>query len=868
MLLEKGVRVFSSFIIVLLLVFFSLFITVSSVKATDTYFSEDFNYLDTSKWIVNSSRSPDDLIDNGWLELKKEQNKFPLVCKELNLSNNVDYDIKFKFKYDNVDHWGTGIILGNLMPPYQVGPNYYPNHDAEISHFQIWQDKSSAHKLILKNHFSTDESIGDALIIPLSQGHDTSIHTITIRHEGNNYYTFFDGVKTSLENLNSPRVPDYVCFGNASNMGSRDIWTEFRIDYFKIEQINNYQKDPVVLVPGLSASWNTRAMVYGDKVDPDEWQLIPFAKPVYERLEETLELNGYEKGKDFYTWPYDWRQSIKKSSGDLAKFIESKDNLANADKIDFIGHSLGGMVSRDWAQSNPDKTDQIITVGSPHQGAVQAYQALAGGKIGEQRDLEWVGMQLLVHINRNGFKTNADVIRKIAPVLYNLTPTYDFLNVNNNSYSNDYLVGQNNDDHEDIKWPTIEFANQAKFIVGNIQNSTPERLVLGDDSLINKWLGLWPDGRPIKTIFGTGDYTVLKSSAYLSAGVPAQYNLEHKQLVTENQPLTRIIDYLGVDTPELADSNFIYSPKNMLIFYLASPATLQVKNLTTGGLKTPDEGYKNLQMIVLPYPDEKEEHEAIITGVGNGDYKLYVGQYLENDYFWQTYTGKINTGDTQKYKFNFDPNLIQQDPLVDEDGNWHLTQAKNLLSEANCYRSISYINRAKQMVRWKRWTYGIEYTKRAIDQTSHCRSRLSDDQIEAYNKTFRAMEQLSLAWQNILFHQKMTNSFRANINYRQANNILTMANEKISMLDRMNQKPSAFPLLSLKNSEEVLEEIEDRGDHIVEPKSYLAKVLAEESLHYNPNFQKPAQKPKPTRVPWPTRSSHSQSSFRKLLYRR
>ncbi len=831
---------FFLFIFLILLNCF-LLLPVSNIYATEIYFQDDFNSLSETDWIINSSKSSEELIENGKLKLEGEGAGFPYVCRELNLPENVDFELEIKFKYEKIDDWGVGINIGNSILDYTVSQSYYATNynDAEYTHFQIWQDSSSPiykNKLLLKNHPTLKEEISDAEFYYLSTGNDFNSHVFKLSKVLDDYFTYLDGNKLSVENLSSTREVEYICFGNPTEMDSSDLWSAISVDYIEVSIDINSEKNKVIFLPGLSASWNSRAMVLGhDEVSWQEWDLIPFAVPVYKRFRESMALNGYQEGVDFFVWPYNWTQSIELSSEDLKEYIDGL-NLESGEKVDLVGHSLGGMVSRDFAQDYPELVDKVITVGSPHQGAVQAYQALAGGKIGEQRDLEWIGMQLLVHLNRRGFQTNADVVKDMAEVLNDLTPTFDYLNKDNSylqthAYSNQYLNVLNTDPGTNL------FIDQADFFAGNMADSTPLELKLGGTNIVDRLLGLWPDGKPLKTIFGIGDETVLRLSSYLGTEPNYEYPLEHKELINEDEPLTQILKSLGINSPQLAGENNIPSADDMLIFYLASPAELQIENIGTGETYVPQN--PNIQMVYLNYPENAEEYTAELFGTGDGQYHLYVGQLTPQGSFWRSYGGEISSGDEKYYNFEIDANRPEADPLSDQTGKKFLDQAlfklEELNSQDNQHLNSGQVNleTAITNVKNEKWNEAIAKIDKTIANLSGYRKGLGENEIIDYNLSLEISQLLISSWQKInLYHQEINQqeaveAFRSGFgSYNLGLNYLQLANQR-------GQEINKFKVMSLKRAESVVDEIfphlNESKYGLIYPHSYLIKTLSREA---------------------------------------
>jgi len=141
------------------------------------------------------------------------------------------------------------------------------------------------------------------------------------------------------------------------------------------------KKTKIFILPRLGASWNSEAIVYGQQVNNSDWKMTPFVNN-YDGLVELLENNGLVKGEDFYVWNYDWRKSISNIENDFDDFVDSK-SLSENDEIYLIGHSLGGVVARLWAQDNKDdnRIKQVINLGSPNMGSLDSYSVWNGGEI-------------------------------------------------------------------------------------------------------------------------------------------------------------------------------------------------------------------------------------------------------------------------------------------------------------------------------------------------------------------------------------------------------------------------------------------------------------------------------------------------------
>ena len=130
--------------------------------------------------------------------------------------------------------------------------------------------------------------------------------------------------------------------------------------------------DPVIIIPGILGSSDKNG----------EWVIDPIFH-TYDDLIATLEANGYEKGKDLFTLPYDWRESNILTALKLRNKINEVQTTCNCDKVDLVAHSMGGLVARQYIQSDKyeNDVDQLIFLGTPHLGSPDSYLMWEGEKL-------------------------------------------------------------------------------------------------------------------------------------------------------------------------------------------------------------------------------------------------------------------------------------------------------------------------------------------------------------------------------------------------------------------------------------------------------------------------------------------------------
>lgn len=105
-------------------------------------------------------------------------------------------------------------------------------------------------------------------------------------------------------------------------------------------------------------------------------------KHVYylDELKAFLLANGYTEGKTLFEYPYDFRKSIANAAGGLAEFITNHvAKAAGNPVVDLVGHSMGGLVAKQFTADYPGSVGTMITVATPHLGSPTAYKALRYG---------------------------------------------------------------------------------------------------------------------------------------------------------------------------------------------------------------------------------------------------------------------------------------------------------------------------------------------------------------------------------------------------------------------------------------------------------------------------------------------------------
>jgi pimeloyl-ACP methyl ester carboxylesterase len=203
--------------------------------------------------------------------------------------------------------------------------------------------------------------------------------------------------------------------------------TDYTDKVYFVSIAEDAKMDLIFLLPGMLASWNYEAMVHNQNVPNSEWNFLP-GLTLYDGLIDTFKDNGYEEGKDLYVYNYDWRKKISENGASFCEFANQISSNHNDQKIKVVGHSMGGLVARSCMQSPQGGViDQLITVGSPHQGATKAYLAWEGAEYPSFVPGLGFALGLATRVIRKDLDSRVQVFRKAVPSAQDLLPTFNYL---------------------------------------------------------------------------------------------------------------------------------------------------------------------------------------------------------------------------------------------------------------------------------------------------------------------------------------------------------------------------------------------------------------------------------------------------------
>jgi len=634
----------------------------------DIVYGQSNNGLD---WQITNILNIDSDRDNHDPTVLKENNKYLIYFASS--KNDTDYKISFVESDNGIDinqNSLTNIILPteNWETKGVSAPFVYKEGDDYLLFYSGW-----------KKHWSTGLAQSNDGVnwqkCPQNPIVDSADGPSLLKYK-DTYYLFFHsdkGIETvetdqlpscSTDWTNRQTVlkrgpekydtnhmisPDLVINNGKLMMYYAGLGTDNRWTINLAEAAIEPDRYPLIIIPGLFASWNKEAILHNNQVNYADWKLLSFIKE-YNGLMTSLDNLGWQRNKDYYLFPYDWRKSISDSANDLKSFI----NGHSLSKVDIIGHSLGGLVGRIYTQDNKATVNKLITVGSPHQGAIQVYKPLEAGEIDRENNLIWLAEKVVLILNKDLLANDKETIKKMFPVALDLFPTFNFLvddqgkkyDVNQMAITNPLLPSYNA--------KINEISGTLTTIFGEKENDdTPGNYVVTDPTPLDDIFGDYIDGRPIQTINGKGDSTVLSSSATYSSINSVKLPFDHRGIIYKSDSIEKIFDLLGINY----QSSLIVEGRPTeinpsLLFFIKSPATMKVQL----GNSTYDEE----EGMILIDNAPSGNYQLTLTGTAMGKYTLYIGQISDQNDLWEKTSGKIErVAQIKNYTIPFNSNQAQ-----------------------------------------------------------------------------------------------------------------------------------------------------------------------------------------------------------------
>ncbi len=715
-------------------IFLFFLLSVKGLYANE-YFFDNFNIKDISKWnyLDNGGQI---LFNAGVMDLTSSVYHFPYVTNSVGfiLKDFNESYFEFKFNYKYVDFMGNGLGIGF------TGQDGYPYYQ-----FSIWNDSTSGPVLQYQDDDVTlggkcDYANGLKKISLLGKVFENTWHVFRVEKLGSSYVVKLDS-NIILSTGNNQCIPVNLLIGNPLT-GGRPWWTGLSVDYVEAGGSENNSRNKVIVLPGLGASWNALAMLTGSTSPSFQWTMTPFVN-TYNLLTQALEINGLVKNQDYYVWNYDWRKPLAQIVNDFNNYVLSL-NLVAGEKIDLVGHSLGGVVARVWTQDHPLLVDKTITLASPHYGSLKAYEAWNGVKVSDSVDVASIALNVFLQLQKKNDDTTVQTLRNYAPIVFDLSPTLSFLKRNGtvfNTSSSQYLTAKNN---------IVSEVADKLLTVDGVGVETKEWINLGERSLFDKVLGIWEEGRPLSYVYGPGDGTVLKKSALIVEADKQEFTSNHGEIVDKST--NYVLSQLGLGVT--VDQNLSY-PQNQAIFYLGSPATMRVN--CDGIISQDIDGW-----VVVP-DKNLDSCQVSLTGKdGGGTYHLIRGD--KNG--WQYFEDKIDDQESVSLGNNqIENNWKMLRKTVLEVG---ATNVIIRIDQRNIKTTIEeYLNFRKNQKIFKNSEDIIHNLKTILATGTYSKSEIDNMYLKA--KASKSLVETNL---RLLSRLKKMPTYSASINNEQANELM------------------------------------------------------------------------------------------------
>ena len=446
----------------------------------------------------------------------------------------------------------------------------------------------------------------------------------------------------------------------------------------------NETKTPVLIIPGILGSAQKDGV----------WVIDPILH-TYDNLIDAFEANGYIEGETLFPFPYDWHQSNVDTALELKEKIDQVKEICDCQKVDVVGHSMGGLITRQYIQSDDyqDDIDKVVFLGTPHLGVPEDYLAWEGGVVTPKNDIIGKAFERIYRneARQNGYNDTFSYIRnKPISSVQELLPIYNYLVDSNplavrhypDNYPTNSFLENLNDSIATLNSSNVEIYN----IIGDSQNnSTINFIRVVPSDKLPLWEHGYPEGFDENTddrglSLGAGDGTVPSTSSDIFSDA-ITINSDHIGLPTNSQAET--FDALLGDGDHTTVDDFHLPNFKILIIKLLSPVDMQViapdgkiigKDFNTNeeineipfafysGFQTDDE------YITIINPEDGR-YEVVTQGTNNGgEYTISSAvisddQVLEHDFTAHIATNQIENINLDLSLANGTINVVPEDAI-------------------------------------------------------------------------------------------------------------------------------------------------------------------------------------------------------------
>ena len=448
---------------------------------------------------------------------------------------------------------------------------------------------------------------------------------------------------------------------------------------------------PIILIPGMSASANWACFLFEQTCDnPAAWhwmptESMPIALDYYSTLISNLAQAGYTTANNYLTvFFYDWRRPLSENALVLRDRIAEVKTATGANQVDLIGHSMGGLVSRAYIQSDFYNYDvaHLITLGSPHMGAVKSYPYWEAAYFYQANPIESLGFNILL---RRWLPIWGDLptvfgLRTIVPSLRDILYLSDYIYDEENG---DQVISEAEMIHRNVNLAALNddlpllFARTDVSTFAGQSVSTSARFYVHPPGW---WMWPnWDDGEPNwdrENVFMStfGDGTVLSSSALLP---PPAHTLEfvgvdHGGLPNNTEVIGAIFETLEILLTPLKNTSSLNALSSDTILVLALDGKTQTtvtdslgQMVGPGGVTIPGAEYISstsvpFVLILIANPVEGQFH-INIQGTVTETYAISlldtfnpVPELITNTMtMWDTAQSQINPGFDVTFAFTY-----------------------------------------------------------------------------------------------------------------------------------------------------------------------------------------------------------------------
>ena len=165
--------------------------------------------------------------------------------------------------------------------------------------------------------------------------------------------------------------------------------------------------------------------VYGKFLDEFLPELGYYSEQNYEankkKFEEENKITPFSKNNiRLYELPYDWRFDNENVVEKLSDTVNKIKHRHDIDKIIFVAHSMGGLISKDYVnKGGASNVEFLFTMGTPYHGSPKTYFMLDHG---EDITGGFLGIKLLVPEQVKDLTLN-------MPSVYQLLPTQEYFDI-------------------------------------------------------------------------------------------------------------------------------------------------------------------------------------------------------------------------------------------------------------------------------------------------------------------------------------------------------------------------------------------------------------------------------------------------------